>query len=99
MNASTERTKVRCLCTVPAGAIPRISYSALTDHGVVVLGDLTRGLGILGSEARPKDDVAELGPPAAFFPSAVHSQMTSTLTALMEMDGSRQEKDTAEGED
>lgn len=39
----------------------------LRDRDVVVLDDLTRGLGVQGSEARPKDDVTELKPPAAFF--------------------------------
>lgn len=99
MNASNERTKVRRLCTVPADAIPHISYSTLTDGDVVVLDDLMRGLGIPGSEARPKDDVIELKPPAAFFLAAVHSQIMRTLTALMEMNGFRQGKDTAERED
>lgn len=94
MNASNERTEVCCLSTVPADAIPRISCSVFTDYDVVVL-----IVGIPGSEARPKNDVVELGPPAAFFPSAAHSQIMSTLTALMEMNGFRQEKDKAEQED
>lgn len=47
----------------------------------------------------PKEDVIELEPPAAFFLSAIHSQIMSTLTAVMEMNGFRQGKDTAERED
>lgn len=46
-----------------------------------------------------RDDVIELEPPAAFFLSGVHSQIMSTLTALMEMNGFRQGKDKAERED
>lgn len=82
-------------------SIPRVSYSMLTDGDAVVLDDLGGGggLGLPGSETRPKDAVIELKPPAAFFLSAVHSQIMSTLTALMEMNGFRQGKDTAEQED
>lgn len=67
---------------------------------MVVFDDLMRGLGIpLVLKQGLKDDVIELEPPAAFFLSGVHSQIMSTLMALMEMNGFRQGKDKAERED
>lgn len=79
---------------------PGISYSTITDRDVVVLGDLTRALGIPpASKTRCKDDVIALQPPAAFFRFAFRSQIMRTLAALMETNGSRRQKDTTERED
>lgn len=78
---------------------PRPQCLTQLPVSLVVLDGLMRGLGIPGSEPRPKKDVIELEPPAAFFLSAVHSQIMSPLTAVMEMNGFRQGKDTAERED
>lgn len=100
MNASNERTKVCCLRSVLS---KQFSISVIPRSPIVTrLFWMTSrgGLGVPGSEARPKDDVIELKPAVAFFPSSrPRSQITSTLPALMEMNGLRQGKDTAERED